>query len=191
MRVRRDSSAVASVSEWDHLGIRATPLPAYHASVMRMLPGRALAVMALAMALAGCSFFYGPMGYGTDERPLAKDTWEGEWEPLHEFAPLANEPDWVTFTATDHTMLGIEGYIVFVRVEDASGSVVIDRRVDFDSTLDQGSYTVTGYYRACDGNCGMLDPSGELCTTPLEVRPGESPTVVVSVEHKRCTVEPA
>jgi hypothetical protein len=66
---------------------------------------------------------------------------------------------------------------------------VIDRRVEFHSTLDHGMYSVTGYYRTCDGHCGMLDPPNELCTATLEVRPGESPTVVVSVEHQRCTVE--
>jgi hypothetical protein len=145
--------------------------------------------MTVAIGLAGCSLFYGPMGYGTDAMPLAKDTWESEWEPLVEFAPLAHEPDWVTFTSTDHTMLGIEGYHVFVRVEDAAASVVIDRRVDFDSTLEPGTYTVTGYYRNCDGNCGLLDPPEDLCTTTLDLAAGESPTVVVSVEYRVCSVE--
>jgi hypothetical protein len=132
------------------------------------------------------------MGYGTDARPYAKDTWESDWEPLAEVAPLAHEPDWVTFRSTDHTVLGIEGYVVFVRLEDAEGAVVVDHRVsgEFTATVDPGRYAVTGYYRNCDANCGYLDPPETLCTTTLDLEAGQSPNVIISVEHQSCTVEP-
>ena len=151
----------------------------------------ALGAVAMTVSLAACSLFYPNMGYGTDAMPYAKDSWESEREPLIEVAPLAHEPDWVTFTSTDHTMLGMEGYVVFVRLEDAGGSVVVDHRVtgEFTSTLDTGTYAVTGYYRNCEGNCLFLDPPEELCTTTLDLVAGQSPTVIVSVEHRTCTVE--
>jgi hypothetical protein len=146
-------------------------------------------LLVAAAVLAGCSLFSGGLGFGTELRPYAKDTWESDWAPLEEFAPLARDPDYVTFTSTDEILLGIEGYLVFVRLEDASGTIVADHRTEFTSTLVPGTYTVTGYYRNCDGNCGYLDPPVPLCTTTVDVQAGESPTVVVSVEGKTCTVE--
>lgn len=31
-------------------------------------------------------------------------------------------------------------------------------------------YEVEGYYRVCDGNCGLLDPPEPICTTELDLR---------------------
>jgi hypothetical protein len=141
------------------------------------------------LVLAGCGMWYDAMGYGTDDRPYLL-TGSGS-EPLREVIP-ADGPGGVELRirAVDHTMLGIEGYVVFARLEAKDGTTVMDMRVPDDAALvvqvPAGDYAFTGYYRSCDANCGYLDPPGDLCETELALASGVPSEVVISVTNRDC-----
>jgi len=51
-----------------------------------------------------------------------------------------------------------------------------------ETELSPGRYVVTSFQRACDGNCGFLDPPIDQCSSePLELRAGIVVSVLVSV----------
>jgi zinc D-Ala-D-Ala dipeptidase len=69
----------------------------------------------------------------------------------------------------------VEGAVSFVRVRDARGVTVVRRRVQHKPRfrmarrLPSGRYTVVSYQRACDGNCGLLDPPADRCARHIRV----------------------
>jgi len=56
--------------------------------------------------------------------------------------------------------------------------------------LSPGRYLITSFQRACDGNCGFLDPPIDQCSVgPLELRAGEVLSLLVSVvPFSGCTI---
>jgi len=84
-------------------------------------------------------------------------------------------------------MLGIEGAIGFVSAHAPDGAVVMDRIVeltDAEVELPGGGYLLRVYYRPCDGNCGLLDPSQEFCSIPVTLAAGgEYDITITIVDH--------
>jgi hypothetical protein len=68
--------------------------------------------------------------------------------------------------------LYVEGSVWHLRVVDASGDAVLDRKLTEDSLtvgLREGRYTLESEELPCDGNCGHLDPAADRCSTELAV----------------------
>ena len=63
----------------------------------------------------------------------------------------------------------IEGAYSYVRIEDPSGHKVTEQRVQSERNvvipLDPGSYRLVSYQRTCDGNCAILDPASDSCSS--------------------------
>ena len=63
----------------------------------------------------------------------------------------------------------IEGAYSYIRIEDQNGHKVTEQRVQSDRNdvipLDPGSYRLVSYQRICDGNCGILDPASDSCSS--------------------------
>jgi hypothetical protein len=58
-------------------------------------------------------------------------------------------------------MLGIEGVVHFVESRDAGGTLVLDSLVPIEGGVvpaPAGQQSISAYNRACDANCGLLDP---------------------------------
>jgi hypothetical protein len=155
---------------------------------MHRLSVSAATVLLLALALTGCSLF-GPQvfGYPSVDRPLAKDEWEADWEPLEEVYPpdMASGAE-VLFVDLGEGIGSMEGEVRMVRMTAADGSVVVDHRLPqggppVHHTLAPGSYEVEGYYRVCDGNCGFLDPPEPICSTEVDLRADQGYLVEIGV----------
>ena len=81
-------------------------------------------------------------------------------------------------------MLGIEGAIGFVSAHAPDGAVVLDRMVELTQAeveLPGGGYLLRVYYRPCDGNCGLLDPSQEFCSIPVTLAAGGQYDITITV----------
>jgi hypothetical protein len=68
--------------------------------------------------------------------------------------------------------LYIEGSEWHLRVVDASGDAVLDRKLTDDSVtvgLGEGRYTLESEELPCVGNCGHLDPAADRCSTEVAV----------------------
>ncbi len=151
-------------------------------------------VLLLALATSGCDLL-GPqvLGAGTEERPLAKDEWDADWAPLEEVYPadVADGAE-VLFLDMGEGIGSFEGEVRMVRMTAADGSIVLDHRLPSDGravhhTLPPGTYEVEGYYRVCDGNCGLLDPPEHICTTGVEIR-GDSDYLIEIGVDSGCVV---
>ena len=64
---------------------------------------------------------------------------------------------------------GLEGSVLFVRLTDPGGVVVLDAEFEWPEasrSVPAGTYDASAYFRVCGGNCGNLDP-GEMtiCTS--------------------------
>lgn len=159
------------------------------------MKAKLLIASVISLLCAGCGLIWNTVGYGTDERPYAINELDGdsEWEPLQEVVPPATaDGGVVTVHAVDHTMLGIEGYVVLARLEAEDGTVVLDARIADEGrrvTVLPGRYAFTGYYRSCDGNCGYLDPPETLCSADVTVQQGTESVVTISVASQACAVD--
>lgn len=97
-------------------------------------------------------------------------------EPLIETRPEVGDTSAeiaFRFNGWDH-QLGIEGAILFLKASDANGVVVLDRMVDGEGDLERippGDYTLTAYYRTCDGNCAVLDRAQDFCSMQASFEP--------------------
>ena len=68
--------------------------------------------------------------------------------------------------------LYIEGAFSYVRVERLNGDEVLEIRLEqrkSDLHLDPGAYRFASYQRACEGNCGSLDPPSDECERVIRV----------------------
>jgi hypothetical protein len=73
-----------------------------------------------------------------------------------------------------------EGYVSYVTVRRAgSGRVVLRAQPPFMGTLHQGRYRVSSYMRTRSGNCGILDPASNGCSTSLRLEGGAATTITV------------
>ncbi len=84
-------------------------------------------------------------------------------------APHPNDAEVrVTVVRKRSTTMLIEGSVGFIRAHTPDGTVILDRIIDapVDTiALPPGDYVLEAYYRACDANCGLLDPEKELCSS--------------------------
>jgi len=79
----------------------------------------------------------------------------------------------------------VEGSVWHLRVVDASGDAVLDRKLTDDSVtvgLGEGRYTLESEELPCDGNCSHLDPAADRCSTQLAVDPGRELAATVTLE---------
>jgi hypothetical protein len=84
-----------------------------------------------------------------------------------------------------------EGSYSYIRVEDTSGDKLLEERLPEatgDSPtlvseavlrLDPGEYRFVSFQRACDGNCGSLDPPSDDCKQIVRVNEPADLTVTV------------
>jgi hypothetical protein len=97
----------------------------------------------------------------------------------------------------------VEGAYSYVRVEDASGNTIVEKRLgdgrqlDDDTLvsattlrLDPGTYRLVAYQRPCEGNCSMLDPPTDRCAREITVGPDGPPAVTIDARPAEpCTIE--
>ncbi|HJP72548.1 MAG TPA: hypothetical protein VJ975_12595 [Candidatus Limnocylindria bacterium] len=114
-------------------------------------------------------------------------------EPLVEIRPKIDETAAeiaFSFERWDH-QLGIEGAILFLKATDANGVVVLDRMVDGDGDLERippGDYSLTAYYRTCDGNCAVLDPAQDFCSLRASFEPSGRHRLTVVGGPQACSL---
>jgi hypothetical protein len=103
----------------------------------------------------------------------------------------------VSFPQPDHPiLLGIEGAIPFLTAYALDGSVSAQQKAGFEGsavTMPAGEYTLAVSYRACDGNCGLLDPPHDWCSVDVDLVADARYSLVVEAvtrELATCTVEP-
>jgi len=118
----------------------------------------------------------------------------GVLEPLHEVYPegSANTVQLAVSFADFHgVQLGIEGAVLFLKASTPNGSMVLDRVVDQEGDLQAlppGDYEFVAYYRSCDGNCGLLDPPKEFCSTTQTLEPDRQYWLTVQVKAGKCVL---
>jgi hypothetical protein len=81
--------------------------------------------------------------------------------------------------------LYIEGSVWHLRVVDASGDAVLDRKLTDDSVtvaLGEGRYTLESEELPCDGNCGHLDSAADRCSTEVAVESRQHLAATVTLE---------
>jgi hypothetical protein len=96
----------------------------------------------------------------------------------------------VTAVATD-VMLGIEGFVTFVKAT-RDGQVVLDQRVPeggLSHSLPAGDYELDGYYRNCDGWCGLLDPPGPVCSVSAQLDGDRAYDLTITVRDRSCVLK--
>jgi hypothetical protein len=86
----------------------------------------------------------------------------------------------------------VEGSVWHLRVVDASGDAVLDRKLTDDSVtvgLGEGRYTLESEEFPCDGNCGHLDPAADRCSTGVAVESRQQLAATVTLEPAHgCTI---
>ena len=167
--------------------------------------GRRMALAALAGALAACSGLTRDAAavtpsevvpqviVGADEKHVMIT------EPLEELIPKEHPDDanvTVTFEAGNQPiMLGIEGAVAFVRAEAADGTPVVDRAVSLSGEtipIPAGEHLLVAYYRACDGNCELLDPPADFCSVEAVLDADEDYALRILLIYRptKCVLEP-
>jgi hypothetical protein len=64
-----------------------------------------------------------------------------------------------TSAPEDFLTPGVEGSVLFVRLTDPAGALVLDRPFDWprdQQRVPPGDYTMLLYFRGCEGNCSRL-----------------------------------
>ena len=125
----------------------------------------------VALALVGCVGL-DPYGYG----PLDPDA--ANIVPRTGFDAAT-----VVTTAPPNSIPpGVEGSVLFIRLVDRDGDVVLDRPFAWPSdkqSVPSGDYTLVAYWRVCDGNCGNLSGESPICEGEVTLAAGDR--VVVDV----------
>jgi hypothetical protein len=133
-------------------------------------------------------------GQPTEANPWAMPSWGAGFEPMHETVPGdAKDGATLTVTPVDTTLnpTPIEGYVTFVRLENADGEVVMDQRTgeSLMHVVPAGDYWLSAYLRTCDANCAYLDPAQDVCSLDVSLMAGESYRVEVSMQGQHCTLQ--
>ena len=83
--------------------------------------------------------------------------------------------------------LFVEGSIWHLRVLDSAGHAIFDRKVPDEKAsmrLHPGRYRIESEEFPCDGNCNLLDPGTDGCSSELEVAGGDvAATVTLKPGH--------
>ena len=86
----------------------------------------------------------------------------------------------------------IEGSIWHLRVVGSAGDAVLDSDLKDDHVSLQiapGRYRLESYERQCDGNCGILSPPSDDCTSSVTAQARATVTVRVTLTPgKGCTM---
>ena len=88
----------------------------------------------------------------------------------------------------------VEGSVSYLRVRGIRGNLVVAKRsrrprIRMQRRLAPGRYTVINYQRACDGNCGTLDPPTDRCARRVRILSGGLTEVALRVRPgRRCTM---
>jgi hypothetical protein len=89
----------------------------------------------------------------------------------------------------------IEGSYAYVRVEQDEKKVVQVRlkgrkTVETTVRLEPGSYRLVSFQRPCDGNCGLLDPPTDQCSSEIEAKAGALVEATVRLSPgEGCTID--
>jgi len=79
----------------------------------------------------------------------------------------------ITQVMVGHNLF-VEGSFSYIRIEPTAGGVPIQRRLPGSGKLtiklDPGAYRLVSWQRACDGNCGYLDPPSDRCARTFTIR---------------------
>ena len=88
--------------------------------------------------------------------------------------------------------LYVEGSVWHVRMFDSRGNQIVDRELTKNSvslSLAEGSYELWSEELPCDGNCSVLDPGTDSCSTKFNVAVGDKLTATVALNpSKGCTI---
>ena len=91
--------------------------------------------------------------------------------------------------------LYIEGSYSYVRVEQDEKKVVQVRlkgrkTLETKVLLQPGFYRLVSFQRPCDGNCGLLDPPTDRCSSEIEAKAGALVEATVRLSPgEGCTVD--
>jgi len=90
--------------------------------------------------------------------------------------------------------LYIEGSYSYVRVEQDEKKVVQvrlkGRKLEATVRLEPGSYRLVSFQRPCDGNCGLLDPPTDRCSSEIEAKAGALVEATVRLSPgEGCTID--
>jgi hypothetical protein len=77
----------------------------------------------------------------------------------------------------------VEGYVWFAGIDRAQR--VSARSLSATAT---GRHDVVSYIRACDGNCGLLDPPSKRCRRTLTLRVGSTLHATVRLLDAGCRI---
>lgn len=115
----------------------------------------------------------------------------------------ANVVPWVLFDGAviettgsrDAMTPGVEGSVLFVRLVDDGGTMVLDRPFDWpadEQRISPGRYDLTAYWRTCVGNCSNLDGEDRFCEHDVTVAAGGRIRVGITTSQlapgSQCTV---
>jgi len=82
--------------------------------------------------------------------------------------------------------LPTEGALSYIRIERAGGATVTEWRLPGSGkltlTVAPGAYRLLSWQRACDANCGHLDPPSSRCARPFTLRNGEQLQAAIRVD---------
>ena len=88
---------------------------------------------------------------------------------------------------------GFQSYLAVTAGAGGSTTVTVPRTAGpaFTKRLAPGRYTIKGWLRPCDGNCGTLDDSTDRCQLAVSLRP-DRPTdyIVLLTPGHGCQIEP-
>ena len=103
-----------------------------------------------------------------------------------------------TFAAEDSLTPGVEGSVLFVRLTDPGGMLVLDRPFEWprdEQLVPPGDYTMLVYFRGCNGNCSMLSGEFPVCEHEITLNAGDRLGIGVEPSNFRpgstCTIGPA
>lgn len=137
--------------------------------MLRLLPA-ALGALFTVLVLAGCG--------GSQPAPRSADP-----------ARLHVRQEWLGGS------LYIEGSYSYVRVEQDEKKVVQVRlkgrkTLETKVLLQPGFYRLVSFQRPCDGNCGLLDPPTDRCSSEIEAKAGALVEATVRLSPgEGCTID--
>jgi hypothetical protein len=78
-----------------------------------------------------------------------------------------------------------EGSIWHLRVLDSAGDAVFDEKLSEEKAsvrLAAGQYRIESEELPCDGNCGLLDPAADGCSSDVDVAAGDAVAATVTLK---------
>src|SRR5437867_3145659 len=144
----------------------------------RVLFGSTTAVVVLAAVVAPLALL-SPLG-GKGRPPIGSVSAGATGDGFFSFIRIAIPP-----TEGAYYYEGAYGY---VRITTAASDEVFFKELtnyllpmfSQDMDLPPGAYLIESYVRPCDGNCGLLDPPTERCSTGFQIQTGKAATATIT-----------